>query len=100
MRALRWDGKAVRLVERAPPEPAAGEVLLRLRLAGICRTDLEIARGYLDHRGTLGHELVGEVVQGPAAWRGRRVVSEINFPCGSCAACQRGLSRHWLLCNE
>jgi threonine dehydrogenase-like Zn-dependent dehydrogenase len=62
--------------------------------AGVCNTDLEIARGYMGFRGVLGHEGVGEVVEGPAAWRGRRVVSEINFACGRCDTCQSGLGRH------
>jgi threonine dehydrogenase-like Zn-dependent dehydrogenase len=45
-------------------------------------------------RGVLGHELVGVVVDGPDAWRGKRVVSEINFACGACASCAAGLGRH------
>jgi threonine dehydrogenase-like Zn-dependent dehydrogenase len=63
-------------------------------VAGICRTDLEITRGYLGFVGTLGHELVAEVEQGPAEWRGRRVCCAINFACGRCPSCQRGLERH------
>jgi threonine dehydrogenase-like Zn-dependent dehydrogenase len=62
--------------------------------AGVCNTDLEIAKGYMSFRGVLGHELVGVVVDGPDAWRGKRVVVEINFACGSCAACEQGLGRH------
>jgi threonine dehydrogenase-like Zn-dependent dehydrogenase len=63
-------------------------------IAGVCNTDLEIVRGYMGFRGTLGHELVGRVVEGPPSWVGKRVVSEINFACGECAACARGLGRH------
>jgi len=42
----------------------------------------------------LGHEFVGTVAEGPAKWCGQRVVGEINFACGVCALCQRGLGRH------
>jgi threonine dehydrogenase-like Zn-dependent dehydrogenase len=94
MRALEWDGRQARVVERAEPRPGADEALVRIALAGVCNTDLEITRGYLGFRGVLGHELVGRVVVGPAEWRGRRVVAEINFACGACDACARGLGRH------
>lgn len=67
---------------------------MRVRLAGVCRTDLELARGYMDFRGVLGHEFVGEVVAGPDDWIGRRVVAEINFGCGLCSACASGWQRH------
>ncbi|MGK3961241.1 alcohol dehydrogenase catalytic domain-containing protein [Sorangium sp. So ce118] len=94
MRALVWDGTAARVVDRAPPSTTAGMAVVEVRCAGICNTDLEIVRGYMGFRGTLGHEFVGEVVDGPAAWRGRRVVGEINFACGHCSTCARGLGRH------
>lgn len=63
---------------RPRPTPGAGDVLIRTRLAGICSTDLEIARGYMGFNGVLGHEFVGDVVEGPAELLGRRVVGEIN----------------------
>ncbi|KYF98398.1 hypothetical protein BE20_35145 [Sorangium cellulosum] len=94
MRALVWDGTAARVTDRAPPSIAAGMAVVEVRCAGICNTDLEITKGYMDFRGTLGHEFVGEVAEGPAEWRGRRVVGEINFACGRCDACARGLGRH------
>jgi len=92
--ALYFDGSGIRVIER--PEPAAepGTAVVRMRLAGVCNTDLEIARGYMGFQGVLGHEGVGEVVEGPPEWQGRRVVSEINFACGHCATCQTGLGRH------
>jgi 2-desacetyl-2-hydroxyethyl bacteriochlorophyllide A dehydrogenase len=96
VRALRWDGNRLALA-RDVPEPARGpaDALVRVRLAGVCRTDLEITRGYLDFRGTPGHEWVGEVVDAPdPALTGARVVGEINFACGSCAFCRDGLERH------
>lgn len=64
--------------DRLRPRAASGEVLIRARLAGICSTDLEIARGYMGFEGVLGHEFVGDVVEGPAELIGQRVVGEIN----------------------
>ena len=94
MRALAWDGREARVVDRPAPRPAEGVAVVDVLLAGVCNTDLEIARGYLDFRGVLGHELVGVVREGPDGWRGLRVVAEINFACGRCATCARGLGRH------
>ncbi len=72
------------------PEPASvpGESIVRVRMAGICGTDLELARGYMSYRGVPGHEFVGEVVETKTgALAGRRVVGEINAACGRCALC-------------
>src|SRR5271170_4654088 len=81
--------------------------LLRVRLAGICNTDVEILRGYHAFRGTPGHEFVGEVadVHGVSGalkkkWIGKRVVGEINVSCSAygyrpvCDFCRRGLETH------
>jgi threonine dehydrogenase-like Zn-dependent dehydrogenase len=94
MRALSWDGTRATVIEREEPAPTPGYALVRMTRAGICNTDLEIAKGYMSFRGVLGHELVGVVEDGPDAWRGKRVVAEINFACGTCADCQAGLGRH------
>lgn len=94
MRALVWDGTAARVIDRDLPSTTAGMAVVEVRCAGICNTDLEIIKGYMGFRGTLGHEFVGDVVEGPAAWLGRRVVGEINFACGRCELCARGLGRH------
>jgi threonine dehydrogenase-like Zn-dependent dehydrogenase len=68
---------------------------VRVRLAGICATDLEIARGYLGFTGVLGHEFVGEVERSEdPGLAGRRVVGEINAPCGACDTCLAGEPRH------
>ena len=79
------------------PVPPPGEALIRVRLAGICNTDLELVRGYLGFRGVMGHEFVGEVVQAAdATWLGRRVVGDINAACRSqeCVACTAGRPTH------
>ncbi len=95
MRAVVLDGASPRVVERPDPSPGAGEAVIRVSLAGICRTDREIARGYMAFDGVLGHEFVGVVERAPEpGWAGRRVVGEINAACGTCATCQRGLPRH------
>jgi len=96
MRALRWDGTRLALARDVPdPRPGPGEALVRVHLAGICRTDLEITRGYLGFRGIPGHEWVGHVVAAEDAdLVGTRVVGEINLACGACADCRAGLGRH------
>jgi 2-desacetyl-2-hydroxyethyl bacteriochlorophyllide A dehydrogenase len=78
------------------PEPPPGHALVRVRLAGICNTDLELLDGYYPFRGVPGHEFVGEVAAAPGneAWHGRRVVGEINLRCGACPTCLRGLENH------
>ena len=96
MRALRWDGIRLTLARDLPdPVPAPGEAVVRVHRAGICRTDLEITRGYLGFRGTPGHEWVGHVVAAPDPdLVGARVVGEINLACGVCPTCAAGLTRH------
>jgi len=76
------------------PRPAAraGWTRVRMQLAGICNTDLELLRGYMGFRGVLGHEFVGTALDGALA--GKRVVGGINFSCGECAACRAGDDRH------
>jgi len=107
MKALRFENKQLQVAEVTRPE-AAGEVLVRVSLSGICNTDLEIARGYAGFEGTLGHEFVGVIDElsesgsleragsGDETWAkpGQRVVGEINAGCGNCDLCQAGDSRH------
>lgn len=93
MKACVFDGHAVRLDGDYPePKPAPGEVLVRVDLAGVCRTDLEIVRGYMGFRGVLGHEFVGTALGGRR--QGRRVVGGINCPCRQCDLCRMGLATH------
>jgi threonine dehydrogenase-like Zn-dependent dehydrogenase len=92
-RAVTFEGD-LRVVEGACPVPTADEALIRLRLGGICNTDLELMQGYKGFSGVLGHEFVGEVYDGPADWIGRRVVGEINISCDECDMCRRGFSTH------
>lgn len=95
MRALHWDGRSLTLNPSYPiPKGADRTALVRVRLAGICSTDLRIFKGYMGFQGVPGHEFVGEVTEGSAELVGKRVVSEINFGCGHCGYCGRGLGSH------
>src|SRR3974390_1236055 len=91
-------------VRRPLPKLRPGWALIRVRMAGICNTDVEILRGYPQFRGVPGHEFVGEVVEvaGVSAvarkrWIGERVAGEINVSCSAygyqplCDLCRRGL---------
>jgi threonine dehydrogenase-like Zn-dependent dehydrogenase len=92
------------LVRKPLPPLRPGWALVRVSLAGICNTDIEILRGYHDFHGTLGHEFVGEVVRvanpKDQEWVGRRVVGEINIGCAGlgvrklCSYCRRGIPSH------
>jgi threonine dehydrogenase-like Zn-dependent dehydrogenase len=98
MRALVFDRKLEFRRDYPEPVPAAGESIVRVSVAGVCGTDLEIARGYMQYRGVPGHEFAGRVVESQnASLRGKRVVGEINSGCGRCANCSAGLARH---CRE
>ncbi len=76
------------------PSPVAvpGEVRVRVLRAGICATDLALARGYMGFIGVPGHEFVGVALDGEFA--GQRVVGEINAGCGTCEPCQADDPRH------
>ena len=85
MRALAFDHHLQ--FRRDYPDPVAppGESIVRVSVAGICGTDLEIARGDMQYRGIPGHEFAGRVVESQnASLRGRRVVGEINAGCCRC----------------
>ncbi len=95
MKALVFDGNLKYRSDILQPFPKAGEALIRVRLAGICRTDLEITRGYMGFRGIPGHEFIGQVEAcDDARWTGVRVVGEINGGCGNCEFCRAGRARH------
>ena len=107
MLAFSVSAERLKAVSKPLPKLRPGWALIRVRLAGICNTDVEILRGYHAFRGTPGHEFVGEVadVQGVSGaltkkWLGRRVVGEINVSCSAygyrpvCAFCRRGWKTH------
>jgi alcohol dehydrogenase len=94
MLAICFDGKVTLRSDHPRPRAARSEVLIAVRKAGICATDLEVARGYMHFRGVMGHEFVGTVVAGSRPWKGTRVVAEINCLCGRCDMCRSGLGNH------
>jgi 2-desacetyl-2-hydroxyethyl bacteriochlorophyllide A dehydrogenase len=96
MRALAIERGALDLRDRSLPA-RPDECLVRVSLAGICGTDLEILAGYAGFTGIPGHEFVGVVEHAPDAgadWLGKRVVGEINIGCGSCGFCRVGVKEH------
>ncbi|MEE9143817.1 MAG: alcohol dehydrogenase catalytic domain-containing protein [Candidatus Binatia bacterium] len=95
MQALYWNGQKLKL-NQSYPSPKADDMtaLVRVRLAGICSTDLQIFKGYMGFHGVPGHEFVGEVKEGPEQLVGKRVAGEINFACGRCEYCGRGRGGH------
>ncbi len=94
MKALVFDGE-LKIQDVPNPEPGDGEALVRVSMAGICNTDVEICKGYMDFHGTPGHEFVGIVEKSPVPELvGTRVVGEINAGCGECPMCRKGMERH------
>jgi propanol-preferring alcohol dehydrogenase len=99
MRAMVLDrpGRRLRVADLPVPRPGPGQVLLRVRACGICRTDLHVVDGELTSP-TLplipGHEIVGEVVTAAAnvdlAVGALVGVPWLGFTCGNCIYCRRG----------
>lgn len=96
MRAVVCAQGGTVLVETRPrPEPGPGELLLRLRCAGLCGTDLFKLRHATAAPGSvLGHEIVGTVEalgEGTVGFQpGERVAVPHHVGCGRCALCRRG----------
>jgi alcohol dehydrogenase len=94
MQAVVFDGEWG-LREIASPALVPGEALIKPTLVGICATDIQLTRGYMNYRGVLGHEFVGVVEEcDDPQWIGQRVVGEINAACRECAVCLRGDEPH------
>jgi len=97
MRALYCENGRLTLRTNYPmPQPLPDEALVRVTLAGICSTDLEIVRGYVpEFSGVLGHEFVGMVeAAAEKNWLGQRVVSNINIGCQKCEVCLKHGPEH------
>ena len=102
---LHAHGEALRLEDLPDPEPGPGQVLLRVRACGVCRTDLHIVDGEVTGASfpiTPGHEVVGEVTgNGRGAQRfplGARVgVPWLGWTCGECRYCLEGREN---LCDQ
>jgi threonine dehydrogenase-like Zn-dependent dehydrogenase len=97
MKAIVFDGALKFVDDYAVPEPGEQDALVRVNMAGICNTDVEITKGYLGFHGVVGHEFVGIVEKAPENANGlihRRVVGEINNGCNTCDYCKAGLQKH------
>src|SRR6266853_2519332 len=88
--SFRIENGKLKETSRPLPKLRPEWALVRVRLAGICNTDVELLRGYQGFHGIPGHEFVGEVVDVAGissavkeAWIGKRVVGEINISCAS-----------------
>src|SRR5258706_16115762 len=96
-RRVRSSKRPLLVSDLPRPEPASGQVLLKVRACGVCRTDLHIVEGELaplHDRMTPGHQIVGEIVAGdltPGLSLGMRVgVSWLGGTDGTCPYCVRG----------
>jgi threonine dehydrogenase-like Zn-dependent dehydrogenase len=97
MRALVVDANHHLTLKNLPEPTREEECRIRVLMAGICGTDLQLLEGYADFQGIPGHEFVGIVEEAPpgdASWIGKRVVGEINVGCGRCEWCLRGVKEH------
>lgn len=90
-------GEPLSLEEVPRPEPAAGEVLVRVEAAGVCGTELHFVDGLLTPAHvpmTLGHEVAGVIDEvGPYVGEfraGDRVAVQYFHPCGTCRFCRSG----------
>ncbi|WP_027721995.1 MDR/zinc-dependent alcohol dehydrogenase-like family protein [Maridesulfovibrio zosterae] len=84
MRSIYFKDGNITWIDREMPELEKGEALLRVVVAGICNTDIELFRGYYGFEGVPGHEFVAVVehcVERPELI-GKRVVADINAPVG------------------
>jgi len=95
MRAVVFDD-ALRFVPDYPiPKSRPGWALIRVLTAGICKTDMELMKGYKEFYGILGHEFIGVVEQcDDSHLIHKRVAGEINVGCGQCEWCENALGRH------
>lgn len=97
MRAVVKQGRSVRVCRVPVPEPGPGEVLIRVEVAGVCRTDVFVARGKLACADPviLGHEFAGVVAAGGPGDHGfapgDQVVVMPAIPCGACLRCAGGM---------
>ncbi|MGQ0524465.1 MAG: zinc-dependent alcohol dehydrogenase family protein [Betaproteobacteria bacterium] len=100
MKAMLLDapGRALRFADVAIPRPGAGQLLIRVRACGVCRTDLHIVDGELPHPKLPlipGHEIVGEVLECGSGVERFQIGERIGIPwlghtCGHCPYCTTG----------
>ncbi len=84
--------RPLEIAEIPRPEPKKGQVLLRVKACGVCRTDLHVVEGELPPLGASiipGHQIVGEVIAGDLPSGSRVGVTWLGGTDGSCAYCRR-----------
>jgi len=85
-----------KLVEQQIPEPSEDEVIVKVAGCGVCHTDLSFWYWGVKTKHplplTLGHEVSGIVINGPAEWIGKKVIIPAVLPCGECELCKKGIS--------
>lgn len=95
---LERAGEALKPLTKADPAPGPGEILLKVSVCGVCRTDLHIVDGDLplSHSPTIpGHEIVGRVASLGAGVDTFKIGDRVGVPwlgwtCGTCDFCRRG----------
>lgn len=95
---LERPGEKLKLVERPIPQPARGQILVRVLACGVCRTDLHVVDGDLKEPRlpiVPGHEIVGRVERLGHGTTGFRIGDRVGIPwlgktCGHCRYCARG----------
>ena len=93
MRAIIFNKKLEYITDYPKPSLEKGWAIVKVLKAGICNTDLEIIKGYMEFNGILGHEFVGIVEEcTDSAWLGKRVTGEINFACSNVNGVDRNLA--------
>ena len=98
MQALELNNSLNYRQDKPIPAIAGDEALIRVKLAGICATDLELVKGYAGFSGIIGHEFVGTVEavgqKKHHHWLNKRVVGSINIGCGVCDVCRNDGPEH------
>jgi L-gulonate 5-dehydrogenase len=94
-KVLLEGARSVHVVDEEPPAPSPGEARVRLRMAGICGSDLAAYRGtsaLIRYPRVLGHEVLFDIIEAPDRpdLAGKRAVLDPMVACGDCHACHAG----------
>ncbi len=88
--------KEFNLVEKSLPKIGVGQALVKVAGCGVCHTDISYWHHGVKTKHplplTLGHEISGTVIAGPAEWLNKKVIVPAVLPCGECELCKRGRS--------